>query len=237
MQNAGYTTLTRQVGLIHEMQTIANNIANSATTGYRQETVGFSEYVKRIDQGQSISMALANYDFSSEVQGALTRTGGQFDFAIEGDGYFMVQTPNGERMTRAGNFSPNGQGDLVTKDGYPVLDAGGAPVFIPPDATGLSISVDGTLSSNGRPLAQLGIALPADGGELLREDGVMFRSETGVEPAQNVRVLQGFLENSNVDPVGQIARMISVQRAYELGQSFSEAEHERTRTALQTFLK
>lgn len=236
MQNAAYTTITRQTGLLQEMQSIANNIANAATTGFRQENIGFSEYVKKVDGAASMSMALANFDYSSALQGALTRTGGQLDFAIEGDGYFLIQTPIGERLTRAGNFATNAQGDLVTKDGYPVLDAGGAPVFVPPDATDLSVSGDGTLSSNGRPLAQLGIVQPAEGGELFREDGVAFRSETGVEPAQNAQVVQGFLENSNVDSVGQIARMIAVQRAYEMGQSFSEAEHERTRTALKTLM-
>ncbi|MDA7430199.1 flagellar hook-basal body complex protein [Primorskyibacter aestuariivivens] len=237
MENASYTTLTRQVGLLREMQAIANNIANTATTGFRQETVGFSEYVQRVEGEPSLSMALANYDFSSTLQGAMTKTGGQFDFAIEGEGYFLVQSPQGERLTRAGSFAPNAQGDLVTKDGYPVLDPGGAPIFVPPDASDLSVSADGTLSSNGRPLAQLGVVQPVEGSELLREGGVMFRVEGGFEPSGSSRVVQGFLENSNVDAVGQIARMIAVKRAYEMGQSFAEAEHERTRTALKTLLK
>lgn len=237
MENASYTMLTRQSGLLREMQAIANNIANTATTGFRQESVGFSEYVQRVEGEQSLSMALANYDFSSTLQGAMTKTNGRFDFAIEGDGYFLVQSPEGERLTRAGSFAPNGQGDLVTKDGYPVLDPGGAPIFVPPDASDLSVSADGTLSSNGRPLAQLGIVQPVEGAELLREGGVMFRVEGEFEPAASSRVVQGFLENSNVDAVSQIARMIAVQRAYEMGQSFTEAEHERTRTALKTLLK
>ena len=237
MENASYTMLTRQSGLLREMQAIANNIANTATTGFRQESVGFSEYVQRVEGEQSLSMALANYDFSSTLQGAMTKTNGRFDFAIEGDGYFLVQSPEGERLTRAGSFAPNGQGDLVTKDGYPVLDPGGAPIFVPPDASDLSVSADGTLSSNGRPLAQLGVVQPVEGAELLREGGVMFRVEGEFEPAASSRVVQGFLENSNVDAVSQIARMIAVQRAYEMGQSFAEAEHERTRTALKTLLK
>ena len=220
MENASYTMLTRQSGLLREMQAIANNIANTATTGFRQESVGFSEYVQRVEGEQSLSMALANYDFSSTLQGAMTKTNGRFDFAIEGDGYFLVQSPEGERLTRAGSFAPNGQGDLVTKDGYPVLDPGGAPIFVPPDASDLSVSADGTLSSNGRPLAQLGVVQPVEGAELLREGGVMFRVEGEFEPAASSRVVQGFLENSNVDAVSQIARMIAVQRAYEMGQSF-----------------
>lgn len=237
MENATYTTLTRQTGLMREMQVVANNIANAATTGFRAENMIFSEHVVAIENGPSISMASGNIGAASEMQGALTSTGGRFDFAIEGAGYFLVQTPAGERLTRAGNFSPNGQGDLVTKDGYPVLDAGGAPIFIPPDASDLGIGSDGTLSSNGRPLAQLGVVLPAEGQDLIREDGVVFVAEAGFEPVENPKVLQGFLENANVDPIRQIARMIEVQRAYEMGQNFLDAENERIRTAMQTFIK
>ena len=149
----------------------------------------------------------------------------------------MVETTLGERLTRAGSFSANGEGDLVTNDGFRVLDAGGAPVFIPPDATDLSVATDGTISTAGRPLTQIGLYLPADPNDLTREDGVMFRADSGVEPTDGGRVVQGFLENSNVDPIGQLARMIEVQRAYELGQSFLDAENERRREALKTFIR
>lgn len=237
MENAGYTALSRQSGLMREMQIVANNIANAATTGFRQEGLIFSEHVKAMDQGGSISMAGATVRNTSLVQGALTRTGGQLDLAIEGEGFFQIETPLGPRLTRAGNFSSNGEGDLVTNDGFRVLDAGGAPVFIPPGASDLSVSADGTVSSEGRPLTQIGLFLPVDMTNLVREDGVMFRADDGIEPAENGRVLQGFLENSNVDPIGQIARMIEVQRAYELGQSFMDAENERQREALKTFIK
>ncbi len=237
MEAAGYTTLTRQSGLLREMQLVANNIANAATTGYRQEGLIFSEYVKRTGDGGSVSMAYGNARNISGLQGPLNQTGGTLDLAIEGDGFFLIETPAGERLTRAGAFSLSAAGDLVTADGFRVLDAGGAPVFIPPDATGFGLSPDGTLSSDGRPLAQIGLVQPADGAVLMREDGVMFRAEGGFAPQENARILQGFLEGSNVDPIGQIARMIEVQRAYEMGQSFLEAENERVMTALDTFTR
>ncbi|GAA6188399.1 flagellar hook-basal body complex protein [Litorivita sp. NS0012-18] len=237
MENATYTTLTRQSGLMREMQIVANNIANAATTGFRQEGLMFGEYVKKVDGEPSISMATGNLRMTSMMQGGLTQTGGQFDFGIEGDGFFLIETPQGERLTRNGSFSPSAEGDLVTNDGFRVLDAGGAPIFIPPDATDLSVAADGTVSSNGKPLAQLGIVMPVEPTKMVREDGVMFAAEEGYEPAQNPTVLQGFLESSNVDPVGQIARMIEVQRAYEMGQSFLDAEDERMRNALKTFLR
>lgn len=237
MENASYTTLTRQSGLLREMQIVANNIANAATTGFRQEGLVFGEYVNRTEGGPSISMALANIRNTSLVQGGMTQTNGQLDFAIEGDGFFLVETPSGERLTRAGAFALSSEGDLVTLDGFRVLDAGGAPIFIPPDAESVGAAADGTLSVNGRPIAQLGLVSPSDPTGIYREDGVMFRAEGGTEPVTDARIMQGYLEQSNVDPVGQIARMIEVQRAYEMGQSFLDAENERIRTALKTLIK
>ena len=237
MDNAGYTALTRQSGLMREMQLIANNIANAATTGFRQEGLIFSEHVQALREGPSISMATANVRSTSLMQGTLSGTGSPFDFAIEGEGFFLVETPQGERLTRSGSFTPSAEGELVTNDGFRVLDAGGAPILVPPGAGEISAAADGTLSVGALPIAQIGVVRPVDGLGLIREDGVMFRSDTGTEPVENPRVVQGFVEGSNVDPIGQIARMIQVQRAYELGQSFLDAENERLRTAIDPFMK
>ena len=237
MDNPGYTSLTRLSGLMREMQVVANNIANSATSGFRQEGLVFGEYVRRLDDAPSLSMANANVRNTSMMQGALTETRGQFDFAIEGDGFFLIETPAGERLSRAGSFSLSAEGDMVTNDGFRVLDAGGAPIFVPPDASDLSVATDGTVSSNGRPLSQIGLFQPVDPNAMAREDGVMFRSDAGVEPLDNGIILQGFLEGSNVDPVNQIARMIQVQRAYEMGQNFLQAEDDRIRNSLKTLVK
>jgi len=217
------------------MQTIANNIANSSTTGYREEGLIFAEHVMSVDHGPSVSMSTANVRQTSFNQGVLNQTGGDLDLAIDGDGFFLIETPNGERLTRAGNFALSAEGDLVTFDGHRVLDAGGAPVFIPPDAARVGISQDGTISANGRLLGQLGLVMPADPLFLIREGGVMFRSDAGTDPVLAPSIRQGFLENSNVNPIGQMARMIEVQRAYEMGQSFVEAENERIREALRAF--
>lgn len=237
MDNASYTTLTRQSGLMREMQIVANNIANAATTGFRQQGLIFSEHVQRIDGDASLSMAVGNVRQTSMAQGALTQTDGTFDLAIEGDGFFLISTPLGERLTRAGNFSADASGNLVTPDGYPLLDLGGAPVFAPPDAIELRIAPDGTISADSRPIGQVGLYQPIDPLSLRREGGVMFRADSGTEPTSNSRILQGFLESSNVDPISQIARMIEVQRAYEMGQNFLQSEDERIRNALNSFTK
>ncbi len=237
MDAAGYVTLSRQSGLMREMRIVANNIANAATTGYRQEGLIFSEFVKTAPDQSSLSMSQARVRNTSMAQGALTQTNGTFDFAIEGDGFFMVETPAGERLTRAGSFSPNAEGDLVTMDGHRVLDAGGAPVFVPPGVAGLSVAADGTLSADGQLLGQIGLFQPVVPLDMVREDGVMFRADAGVDPAQNATVLQGFVEGSNVNPILQVSRMIEIQRAYEMGQSFLETEDQRIRNAVKTLIK
>ena len=234
MENASYTALTRQAGLLREMAQVANNIANLSTTGYRQEGMVFSEFVRDVGPGEpSLSMATPGARIISPVQGALTETGGRFDFAIEGEGYFLIATPEGERLTRAGAFARSPAGEIVTPDGHFLLDAGGAPVFVPPGARTVSLAADGTLSANGAALAQIGLWQPVDPLDLTRRAGVMFAAPAGVEPVLDGGVmLQGFLEGSNVNPVAEIARMIEVQRAYELGQGFLDREDERIRAVL-----
>ena len=190
LDNQSYITLTRQTGLKREMQMIANNIANAATTGFRQEGVVFSEYVKGLEGTASLSMGQGNVGTTSFAQGALTQTNGTFDFAIEGDGFFAIQTPDGERLTRAGAFSPSANGDLVNMHGHPVLDAGGAPVFVPGDAETISVSADGTISADGQLVGQIGVFVPIDPKNLVREGGVLFRADEGTVPAENARVLQ-----------------------------------------------
>ncbi len=237
MSSIGYTTLSRQSGLLYEMQVVANNIANSATTGYRSEGLIFSEYVKSAPGEESLSMGRANIRNTSLEQGSVTQTGGSFDLAIEGDGFFMVETPNGNRLTRAGNFTPNAAGDLVTPDGYRVLDAGQAPVFIPGDAQSIAFGNDGTVSADGQQIGQVGLFLPEEDAQILREDGVMFRVEGETILAEDAQVLQGFLESSNVNTIHQLARMIEVQRAYEMGQSFLDNEDKRVRAAIDNLMK
>ena len=230
MENAIYAALTRQSGLLREMRSVANNIANASTTGYRSEGLIFSEYIEDLGpDAPSLSMATARVRETLQSQGAMAMTGGTFDLAIEGEGFFMIQTPGGQRLTRAGSFTPNENGDLVTMDGYQVLDAGGAPVFVPQGTGPIGIASDGTISADGTPIGQVGIFMPVDMAGMIREDGVRFRADAGTEPALDGRMLQGFLEESNVDPILQVTRMIEVQRAYELGQSFIDKEDERIR--------
>ena len=228
MEASGYVTLTRQSGLLREMQVVANNIANSATTGFRREGVIFSEFVRSAGEAPSLSMARGETRQVDLTEGGLVQTGGAFDFAIRGEGFFLIATPEGERLTRTGAFTPGPDGSVQTADGYRLLDAGGAAVVLPAGAAKVALGADGTLSANGQPVARIGLWLPEDPLTLRHVAGTMFAAESLV-PAESAVLAQGALEESNVDPVTEVARMIEVQRAYELGQGFLDREDERMR--------
>jgi flagellar basal-body rod protein FlgF len=234
MDSIGYTTLTRQSGLMREMEVVAHNIANLSTAGFRREGVVFSEYVNRLEGEPSLSMATASARSVDLSQAGLSQTGGTYDFAIQGDGFFLIETPEGERLTRAGAFTPSAEGELVTPDGYRLLDAGGAPVVVPPGVRNVGLGQDGTLSADGVAVARIGLWQPIDPLTLTHVAGTMFAASSGVEPGGDGVMMQGMLEDSNVNPVAEVARMIAVQRAYEMGQTFLDREDARIRGVIQT---
>jgi flagellar basal-body rod protein FlgF len=234
MDATTYTTLGRQSGLMREIEVVANNIANISTTGFRREGVVFTEHVARLEGAPSLSMATASARHVDLSQAGLTQTGGTWDFAVQGAGFFLIETPEGERLTRAGSFTPNAAGELVTPEGHRLLDEGGSAVFVPPDARAVSLARDGTLSSDGAPLARIGLWAPRDPNDLRHEAGTRFAAPRGVEPVEDTVVLQGMLEESNVNPVSEIARMIEVQRAYEMGQKLLDRNDERVRLVITT---
>ncbi|SFJ42578.1 flagellar hook-basal body complex protein [Jannaschia pohangensis] len=232
MADGIYPTLGRQTGLLREMDVIAQNIANANTTGYRAEGIVFSEFVMRGGRDTpSVSFAHANGRETRFDQGGLEQTGGTFDLAIEGPGYFSVDVAGVPHLTRSGAFLAGPDGGLQTAEGYPVLDEGGAPLFVPGNAISIRIAPDGTVSADGQPVARIGIVAPTDRGAMTRRAGTMFAAED-VQPVENPAVLQGFLEASNVQPVLEIARMVAVQNAYEMGQGFMDREDERMRSML-----
>ncbi|MEM1362031.1 MAG: flagellar hook-basal body complex protein [Pseudomonadota bacterium] len=236
MDNAAYATLTRQAGLRSELQSIANNVANASTVGYQREGILFSEFITALeDANTSLSMAMAEGRYTDRNVGGHRETGGKFDLAIGGEGYFPLQTPDGLRLTRAGAFAPNANGDLATPQGHLLLDAGGAPIPVPPDATEINISSDGSLSFDGAPVTEIGLVVPADPNKMRRTGDTSYLVEDGnTIPVVNPQIMQGFLEGSNVNAIEEITRLIEVQRAYEKGGDFMSSEDERIRSVIRT---
>jgi flagellar basal-body rod protein FlgF len=230
MSNPISALLSKQVGLRQQVDVIAHNVANVSTAGFKREDLAFATHVERLDlPGRSLALAKVEATHTDFRPGALERTGNPFDFAIDGSGFFAVETADGARYTRDGRFSANQLGELVTTTGLRVLDDGGAPIFIPPQLSDLILSADGTLSTpDGVPLGVLGIRELPDG-FLRREADGLFTAGIETEPALDAKVVQGFLESSNVNPVRELTDLIEAQRAYERGRAMLDTEDERIR--------
>ena len=254
MDNSVYINLSRQSGLLKEMRVIANNIANVSTTGFRRQGAVFSEYVVQAgapSNGQnplkghqaslsgsisgSVSMGRLGAHFDDFSNGGLNQTGGTYDLAIDGEGFFRIGTDAGERLTRAGRFMTDRDGTLITVDGYSVLDEAGSTIQIPPDVGLIAIGGDGSISADGQPLGKIGIVTaPAQSMERMGDNLWQLRTGGQFAPHDNPKIMQGFLESSNVNPIIEIARMIEVQRAYEAGQKLLEIEDERIGKTVRT---
>jgi flagellar basal-body rod protein FlgF len=234
MDNAGYVGLSRQAGLSRELTTIANNLANMNTNGFRRESAIFAEYVSALSNGDSsLSVATQSRRFIDTSAGEAAVTNAPLDMAISGDGFFLVEAPSGERLTRDGAFSLNAERELVTAQGFRVLDEGGSAIVIPPGQDDVAVSPDGSISANGQPVARIGV-VTANPAFMVREGNNMFRAETGFEQVADPRVQQGVLEGSNVNAIEEMARLIEVQRAYQASKSFIDDESERISRTIRT---
>jgi len=228
-----YLAVNRQRGLSGELAAIATNIANIDTPGYRREGRIFAEFVHAAPSGESLSMADLGAAFADPRMGEIAQTGGALDFAIDGPGFFVTEGPTGVLLTRAGAFQHSPQGLLVTSGGAPVLDDGGAPIALPPDGRPVSVASDGTVSVGDVPLARLQVALAAPE-DMSRAGNTAFEPRGAVTQVEEPVIRQGALEQSNVDPVAELARMIEVSRGYERVQGLIENEDERIRDVIDT---
>lgn len=215
-----YIALSRQMTLRREMDIIANNIANSDTTGFKVETAmvrtDVSDRAKMVDGPKSLKFVLDDGVVRDFSQGALRQTGGTFDLAIEGQGFFRIQTAAGERYTRDGRFTLSPDGRLTTQAGDPVLGEAGE-IVVNPEEGPVSISADGVVSQNGEQLGRIGVFTFEDLGSLSKRGDNLLSNTSNQQPqlATAARVRQGMLEGSNVNSIAQITRMIEVSRAYE----------------------
>jgi flagellar basal-body rod protein FlgF len=239
MDNALYVGLSRQMVLRREMDIIANNIANMDTTGFKVESL-----LKRQEPGaparteggpRPVKFVAADGVARDFRQGALTMTGAPFDMAIEGQGFFQVQTPEGPRFTRDGRFTTDPNGRLVTQAGQPVLDAGGGEILVDLEKGPVSIGLDGTMTQGDEQVGKLGMFDFANAGALAKAGDNLFRNVSNLQPqpAEAARLRQGMLEGSNVKPVLEITRMVEVSRAYEQTAKMMESEADLSRRAVE----
>lgn len=217
MQDSLYVALSSQIALERRLNTIADNVANSSTVGFRATGVKFEDVVSGTGP-RSVSFASSGSTFLSTSSGSMVETGNPLDFAIQGDAWFGISTPAGTVMTRDGRFTLANSGALVTVEGHPVLDAGGAPIQLDPNDGPPQAGADGSLTQNGRLVAAIGLFAFDPGPDFTRygNSGIVpFGAPEPVVDRLDAGVVQGFVEDSNVNPVLEITRLIQVQRAFE----------------------
>jgi len=236
MENALYIGLSRQVALQAQMNTIANNIANINTPGYKSQHMVFEKYLVNTDKNdqETLTMVLDYGQFTSTSQGSLKLTGNQLDIAIEGDGYMMIETSQGTMYTRAGNFSLNEDGEIVNGAGQRVLSERESPITIPRDAREIKITVNGGVVTEQGVVGQLGVVEFNNRQELEFMGNGLFKSvnDIGIPPV-NSKVRQGMIEGSNVQGVLEMTNMIDVSRQYQSMHRLLQSEHDRQRNTIQ----
>ncbi len=236
MENSIYLGLSRQMVLRNNMDIIANNVANMSTNGYRGQNLLFEEYIsdpRGADDALSFVNDRGQYQLSEP--GSLTYTGNQLDAALEGPGFFGVQTPGGEvQYTRDGSFQIDATGTLVTQAGYRVASSGGGDITIPQGSSEIAIDDNGIISNQDGPIGQLLIAEFQNIQNMEQRGNNLYAIDAAeVLPAAETQVMQGMLEGSNVKPVLEMTNMIETLRDYQSVQRVMETENERLRTAIQ----
>lgn len=233
-----YSAASAMLAGLTRQNMLSHNLANLDTPGFKQVLLSLDDFVEtRVSTRPGDELwppaprALGELGLGVETippetdyaDGALRQTGQLLDVALQGAGFFRVQTPSGERYTRDGRFLRDAQGALVTVDGYAVLSEAGAPITLPDGRA--AIAGDGTITVGGQAVARLGIASFADPAvQLTRDLPNLFAAAGAPTGTERGTVVQGFLETANVNPAQLMTQMVAVNRAYEAAQMLVQVQ-------------
>ncbi len=238
MDNITSIALSRLSSQQQAMDVVANNLANASTPGYRAERPVFADWLEREPAGAEprggriVAFSQTRATYRERSEGALAQTGNPLDLALQGNGFFTVQTQQGPRLTRAGRFTLGNDGTIADENGDALLDKTGQKMVVSRADTELTVRADGTLRSQNGILGQIGVVTPNDPNRMTAEGGRLFRADVATTPVATPKMLQGALEDSNVQPVSEITRMISTQRDFQFVTQLVEAEGQRRQSAI-----
>ena len=217
MQSNIYVGLSAQLALQRRLDTVANNVANASTAGFRAEEMSFEELVTRNGQNAVSFVSDGETHLSTQV-GELTQTDNPLDIAIRGDAWFAIQTPTGTIYTRDGRMQMRKDGVLTNLMGDPFLDAGGTPIQLDPEGGRPSINKAGTIEQDGNNLGAFGLYIMPQAAKLSRAAGAgVVSSEQPVPEIDFLRtgVVQGYVEKSNVNPILEMTHLTTLQRSFD----------------------
>jgi len=217
MQNGLYVAASAEMALERRLETIADNIANMNTPGFRATGVSFETEVAKAGQ-TSLSFVSPGLQFITRRTGEIVKTDNPLDFAVQGNGWFGIETPSGTAYTRDGRARIDETGALRTLNGDAILDAGGAPIILEGASGAITVSSDGMITQNGRQVGAIGLFVIDPGASLTRAENssvVPDKPATPILEFTRDGVVQGAVEGSNVDPVREMTRLIEVTRAFD----------------------
>lgn len=227
--------LSGQLALDRRLSTIANNVANAGTAGFRAEGVHFSSVVSATQPFSTAFAApgAAHVDLRS---GGFVKTGNPLDLAIQGESFMAIQTPQGTAYTRDGRMQMLPGGDLVSINGHAILDVSGSPLSVDPAAGPIAISRDGMIRQGPRAVGAIGLFDVDLAKGYARTENSAFMPQSEPQPVEDFTrngIVQGFAEESNVNPILEMTRLIAVQRAFEAVSSNMEQRDTTLRDTIQ----
>jgi flagellar basal-body rod protein FlgF len=237
MDNTLLVSLSHQLAAYRSMDVIANNLANADTPAFKRETATFQEFVANVQPAegekgrQQVSFVKDAGDARDLTQGHATKTSAPLDLAINGPGYFSIQTAGGTRYTRDGHFTMDGAGRIVTEGGD-ALQGDGGDVTIAPEDGDIHIAEDGTISGVKGQIGKVKLVSFANESALRKEGASLYSTDQQTQDVEKPSIHQGMLESSNVQPVIEISSMIQVMRAYQATASMTESQEQMERNAL-----
>jgi len=238
MENPGYIALSRMIAQQRALDVRATNIANTNTPGFKAESVLFSDYLlqqKGITTpvgGRTVQMVQDRATWRDFGQGELSKTGNPLDLALQGDGFFVIGTPRGDRYTRAGRFTLSAAGQIVDMSGNAVLGTDGQPVSVPQDDGPIAVAGDGTISTDSGPIGKFHVVQFDSQQALQAEGNSLFTTTQPVRDAAQPNVSQGMVEGANIQAVVELTRMMGEMREFELASQFVDGEAARQQSAI-----
>jgi flagellar basal-body rod protein FlgF len=243
MHNITDLALSRLVAQDRALEVTANNLANANTPGYRAERTIFAAWIAREPQRglpageRDLDYAQDRATYRDGSAGPRVHTGNPLDIAIgDPQAWLSVMTPGGTRLTRAGHFELAADGTLVDEDGDALLDVNGRKLQTDPADPALTISGDGTISASSGSIGQIGVVRPSNPASLTPEGGHRMRADGPTTPVAAPQIQQGALEDSNVQPIGELTRMMNDVREFQMTTQLIQAELDRESSAITKIL-
>jgi flagellar basal-body rod protein FlgF len=228
------------MALRRQMDVIANNLANVATPSFKADRIMFAELVAGKAPYPASGSTRSPLSFVSETgmlrdvsDGTMIQTGNSLDLAINGAGYFVVETPGGPRYTRQGDFRLDSDGRIVTSEGFALLDNNGRPIAVRPGESRIEISPQGTVTTESGEIGRIRlVSFENEQGLRKLGSGLYETDQEPVPVAAGTDVRQGMVEGSNVKAVAEVTSMMEILRRYQSAQKMIDSEHELQRRAI-----